>query len=198
MAVVREWRRDTSVRLLTFLAVVTLLLSLGPYVPGFRYLIMLAGLFLLPGSVALEPGDRPGAGPARGEGIRSLGQWVGSGRSLLRLAVDFDLLGGGDTRLDRAGTSLHRQAGMAGACSGFQSGLLRLAVDRGAELSQPCLPRRASRCRIRASRQDYPDSILLRKSMHERVFADQRAWIYLRELGEAAVLMSVGCSRWPG
>ena len=74
MTAVREWRRDSGVRLLAFLAVVTLLLSLGPYVPGFRYLDHAAGLFLLPGSGALERGDGTRACITRGQGIRSLGR----------------------------------------------------------------------------------------------------------------------------
>jgi hypothetical protein len=40
---VREWRRDPAVRLLTAVAIVTLVLSLGPYAPGFRALITLPG-----------------------------------------------------------------------------------------------------------------------------------------------------------
>ena len=43
LAMLREFRRDPGVRVLTVLAVVTLFLSLGPYVPGFRLLIALPG-----------------------------------------------------------------------------------------------------------------------------------------------------------
>ncbi len=39
----REWRTDRAVRLLTILFIVTLCLSLGPYLPGFRQTIMLPG-----------------------------------------------------------------------------------------------------------------------------------------------------------
>jgi hypothetical protein len=39
----REWRRDPGTRLLTAVAIVTLVLSMGPYAPGFRYLIMFPG-----------------------------------------------------------------------------------------------------------------------------------------------------------
>jgi hypothetical protein len=40
---IREWRRDPAVRMLTAVAIVTLVLSLGPYAPGFRYLITVPG-----------------------------------------------------------------------------------------------------------------------------------------------------------
>jgi hypothetical protein len=38
-----RWRREPRVRLWVLLVVITLLLSLGPYVPGFKWLIMLPG-----------------------------------------------------------------------------------------------------------------------------------------------------------
>ena len=43
LIIVREFRRDRSVRVLAVVAGVTLVLSLGPYVPGFRLLIHLPG-----------------------------------------------------------------------------------------------------------------------------------------------------------
>ena len=43
LAMAKEFRRDAAVRLLTLLALATLFLSLGPYVPGFRVLIELPG-----------------------------------------------------------------------------------------------------------------------------------------------------------
>ncbi len=43
MAIFRNWRRDAAVRLLAILFIVTLVLSLGPYAPGFRQLIKLYG-----------------------------------------------------------------------------------------------------------------------------------------------------------
>ena len=42
-ALVREWRKDAAVRLLAILFIATLVLSMGPYVPGFRQLIKLPG-----------------------------------------------------------------------------------------------------------------------------------------------------------
>ena len=39
-----EFRRDPKVRIMALLAAVSLLLSLGPFVPGFRLLIMLPGI----------------------------------------------------------------------------------------------------------------------------------------------------------
>ncbi len=43
MTVFRDWRRDAAVRLLAILFIATLVLSFGPFAPGFRQLIKLPG-----------------------------------------------------------------------------------------------------------------------------------------------------------
>ncbi len=86
MTILRQWRRDASVRLLTILAGVALVLSLGPYVPGFRYLIKLPGFsffraparWSLPTALALAL--------LAGKGFDRWPEWSRPGRSLRRMA----------------------------------------------------------------------------------------------------------------
>ncbi len=86
LAMLRESRRDAAVRLLTVLALATLFLSLGPYVPGFRLLIELPGFtfFRARRAGAWRPRwrwrswrarDSTDGGSGRGPGVRSAGSW---------------------------------------------------------------------------------------------------------------------------
>ncbi len=86
MALVREWRRDPAVRLLGIVFLVTFVLSLGPYVPGFRFLIALPGFsffrapsrWMLAASLALAL--------LAGKGFDGWAEWPRPGRSLGRFA----------------------------------------------------------------------------------------------------------------
>ncbi len=86
MAVLRSWRRDPAVRLLAILFIATLVLSLGPYLPGFRQLIKLYGFsffrapsrWLLPMSLALAL--------LAGKGFDGWVEWPRPGRSLGRFS----------------------------------------------------------------------------------------------------------------
>jgi len=86
MTVVREARRDSGVRCLAILAAISLILSLGPYVPGFRWLIELPGFSFfraparwgLPASLALAV--------LAGKGLDRWTEWRRPGRGLLILA----------------------------------------------------------------------------------------------------------------
>ncbi len=85
LTVLREARRDAGVRCLAFLAAVGLVLSLGPYVPGFRWLIELPGFSFfraparwgLPTSLALAV--------LAGRGLDRWTEWRRPGRGLLIL-----------------------------------------------------------------------------------------------------------------
>ena len=134
MTVVREWRRDASVRLLAILGRRDAGAQSWALRSGIPLLDQAARIFLLPGSVALERGHRACAGVTRGEGIRSLAG-MGASRPLAEtVGPAFDLLGGSDPGLDRAGTLLHGQAGMAGSRPGLPASLLRAALEGRAEI----------------------------------------------------------------
>ena len=113
MALVREWRRDAAVRLLAILLLATLVLSLGPYVPGFRLLIRLPGFSFFRAPVALEPGDVAGAGVAGGEGIRPLAGVAAAGALAPAVQRRGAALGAGDAGPDRAGAVEHGEPGLA-------------------------------------------------------------------------------------
>lgn len=87
LTIAREIRRDAAVRCLSVLALVALLLSLGPYTPGFRLLIELPGFsffraparWTLPASFALAI--------LAGKGVDAWPSWERPGRWLGVLAV---------------------------------------------------------------------------------------------------------------
>jgi hypothetical protein len=86
MTMVRQWRSDGAVRFLTILAAVTLVLGLGPFAPGFRYLVLLPGFsffraparWSLPTALALAF--------LAGKGFDCWRDWAVPGRSLRRFA----------------------------------------------------------------------------------------------------------------
>ena len=86
-------------------------------------------------------------------------------------------------------TLAHRHSRDGPGLARVSEGLFRLALEAETRALGPCLPRRADRCQTRESRRRIPDSVVLRKSMDERVFTEQRGRIYLRELGEASALL---------
>ena len=118
---VREWRRDASVRLLAILVVVTLVLSLGPYAPGFRSLDHAAWLLILSSSLPLELGHGPGAGIAGGQGIRSLAGMDASGSLAATLRVRRLDLGLGDRGSPGAGSARTARPGWTRVARGFQT-----------------------------------------------------------------------------
>ena len=70
-AIVRGLRRDPGVRVLTVLVAGDPRAEPGAVRPGVLALEPAAGVLVLPGPGALEPGDRPGALPPGGQGVRS-------------------------------------------------------------------------------------------------------------------------------
>ncbi len=104
LVIVREFGRDRSVRVLAVVAGVTLLLSLGPYIPGFRFLIQLPG-FSFFRAPAVEPAGRPGSVDPGGQGAGSLHTMAPAGAIAGVAHGSFGRLDSRRPRADRAGTS---------------------------------------------------------------------------------------------
>jgi hypothetical protein len=84
---VREWRRDASVRLMTVLAAATLFFSLGPYAPGFRYLIMLPGFSFFRAPARWSIATALALALLAGKGFDRWSEWRRPGRALGRCAL---------------------------------------------------------------------------------------------------------------
>ena len=191
MAAAREWRRDLSVRLLLFLACFTLLFSLGPYVPaGFRYVIMLPGFSFFRAPSRWSLATALSLALLAGKGFDRFSQWARPGRSLLRLAMAGVCWVGSILLLIELAIHCTEKPGWPAVSKGFQRVFTALPWKGdptfATVLAQARQPPNCWRQRITPG---LPDSVVLRKSPAERVFVKQRANIYLRELGEAAVLV---------
>ena len=189
MTAVREWRRDRERAAAgQLLAVVTLVLSLGPYVPGFRWLIMLHGFSFFRAPSRWSVATALALALLAGKGFDRWGEWARPGRSLRRLALLSICWVGVTLGLIELATLLHGQAGMAGSRPGLPASLFRAALEGRAEIRRRSWHRRETAGgpahRVRASQ-----TILSAQSEDERIFADQRLRIYTRELGEAVALV---------
>jgi hypothetical protein len=219
VAVGRAFRRDPAVRLLTVLAVISLVFSMGPYVPGFRALIMLPGFSFF-------------RAPARWSLVTSLAMAMLAGKG-------FD----GWPEWPRAGRALRWFVGLAVLWIVAVIGLIELAVlsterptvgekpvpgasprwptvvgwfdraframpwsgDPAFPKSDPCFEEVMAGAR-RPVDPHVPSNLnlafVLQKSVADKIFTNQRGWIYLGELWETAVLLVLiwavgGMSRAP-
>ena len=121
MAVVREWRRDAAVRLLAILFLATLVLSLGPYVPGFRHLIKLPGFSFFRAPSRWSLATSLALALLAGKGFDGWVDWPRPGRSLRRFsfaALFWVLATVGLIELALSSTS---SAGLAGAGAGLSA-----------------------------------------------------------------------------
>jgi hypothetical protein len=193
LAMVKEFRRDAAVRLLTILALVTLYLSLGPYVPGFRVLIELPGFsffrapsrWSLATSLALailagKAFDRWREWPRPGRWIRCLvvvaALWIAAALGLVELAVR-----------GTAETGWPRVAGW------FDRAFKAMPWYGEPTLLKPDPTFREVMARARRPADEphlpaeLPPSVVLQKSVNPRSVVGQRGMIYVRELWETAV-----------
>jgi hypothetical protein len=187
MVVTREWRRDPVVRLLAFVFLVTLVLSLGPYAPGFNQLVRLPGFSFF-------------RAPARWGIAASLALALLAGKGFDRW-----------TDWVRGGQSLRRSAFLAIFWVAAIVGLIELALISAAKPGLPALipvfrwamnvmPRPAEFTKVvalaRGPEQDPRVPPYLNRSMFlqtgetVQTFAGTRGRIYLRELGELAALIT--------
>ena len=188
VAAAREWRRDLSVRLLAFLAVSTLLLSLGPYVPGFWYLIMLPGFSYFRAPARWSVATALALALLAGKGFDRWGEWLRPGRSLGRLAVMAICWVGATVATIELALFCTGKPGWPEVARGFDRVFSALPW-KGQPSFETVLAQARRPLPDPRITSGIPHAIVLRKSADERVFVDQRASIYLRELSEAAVLI---------
>jgi len=179
MTMVRERRRDAAVRLLTILAVVTLVLSLGPFAPGFRYLILLPGFSFFRAPSRWSLATALALALLAGKGFDRWSEWTLPSRSLRRLAllaVFWVLAVVGLMELALASTA---RPGWPTVARGFQQAFSAMPWgDPGFEAvmalaGRPLLDQRLP-------------SVLPRS---DRTFAKERGKIYAVELWESALLV---------
>jgi hypothetical protein len=196
MSVRRELRRDPDVRILALICVITVLLSLGPYLPGFRGLIALPGFsfFRAPARWALA--TSLALAILAGKGIDRCREWRRVARSLGWLAVlaaawIVVVLGlvelaleSGSTRATPWAASLFRRAFEARPWTGDPDFLSVLAEARK-PASDPRIPATLVHAGIAAAQAD------------PRSFVERRHEVYRRELtstvGLLAAIVAVGC-----
>jgi hypothetical protein len=187
-AAVREFRRDPVVRLLAILALLGLVLSLGPYAPGFRYLLRIPGFSFFRAPARWGLITALALAMLAGKGLDRWQTWPRIGRSLIRfvtIATVWVLLTLGVMELALACTA---KTGWPAVARGFERAF-RAMPWRGDPKFDNVLA---------IARQPQPDprlpsglslAVVLQKQPTGRVFAIQRGWIYGRELFETAVLL---------
>ena len=200
MTAVREWRRDASVRLLTVLAVAAVVLGLGPYVPGFRYLITVPGFSFFRAPSRYSVAAALALALLAGKGIDRWGEWARPGRSLRRLTVLAVCWVGVTLGLIELAIFCTDGRGWPAVSGGFQRVFSALPwrgePSFAAVLSQSRRPQVDQRIGSAL-----PQTILVRQPASERIFTEQRFHIYFRELGEAVplfvlvLLLAVMCEK---
>jgi hypothetical protein len=180
MTTLRQWRRDAAVRLLTALAAATLVLSLGPFVPGFRYLILLPGFSSFRAPARWSLATALALAFLAGKGFDCWGDWADPTRSLRRwayAALFWILAVVGILELALAST----------APPGWP------AVARGFERAFAAMPWNDPGFRAvteLARRPQVDPRIPVGLPQPGKTFALERGWIYAAELGESAVFLA--------
>jgi hypothetical protein len=189
-ATVREFRRDAAVRCLAVIALAGLVFSLGPYAPGFHYLIKVPGFSFFRAPARWDLMAALAVAILAGKGFDRWEAWPRVGRSLVRFAAvttAWVLLTLGVMELALASTA---RPSLSGVAQGFERAFQALpwSGDPG------------FRAVLALADQPQPDprlppglaqSMVLQKQPVGRVFASQRGWIYAKELGETALLLLV-------
>jgi hypothetical protein len=180
MTALRQWRADGAVRFLTLLAAVTLVLSLGPFAPGFQYLIRLPGFSFFRAPARWSLATALALALLAGKGFDCWRDWTVPGRSLRRGAV-------------------------AAVCwVAAVVGLLELALASTARPGWPAVTRRFEQALsampwgdpgflavMELARRSQPDPRLpVGLARSSKSFAAERGRIYTAELGESAVLLA--------
>jgi hypothetical protein len=195
-ATVREFRHDAAVRFLAIMALCGLVLSFGPYAPGFAYVARIPGFSFFRAPARWGLMTALALAILAGKGIDRCQEWTRIGRSLLRfvvLATVWVLLTLGVVELALACTA---NAAWPGVTRAFERAFRAMPWQGDPDFSAV----------MAIARQPQPDAriptglslaVVLRKQPEGRVFASQRGWIYGNELGETVLLLvALGYLGW--
>ncbi len=194
MTIVREFRRDPAVRLLTILAVATLFLSLGPYVPGFRMLIGVPGFSFFRAPARWSLATSLALAILAGKGFDRWREWARPGRSMRRLtivAAIWILAAIGLFELAIWSTSKPGSPRVAG----WFDAAFRAMPWYGDPTfrTDPSFAEVMARARRPVGDPHLPPgpapSVVLRKTVDNRSLVDRRGSLYLKELWETAVAL---------
>ncbi len=194
MAMVREWRNDAVVRLLAILFFITLALSLGPYLPGFRQTIMVPGFSFFRAPSRWSLASALALAILAGKGFDRWPAWASPGRSLRRLifmACLWVLATVGTIELAIVST---KPPGWPAVARGFQR-----VFDAMPWKADPTLAKTEPTFATVMAGAREPETVPLVPVVFNRAmflqennggsFAKERGMIYVRELGELAALL---------
>jgi hypothetical protein len=181
LTVVREWRRDAAVRFLIVLGLVSLVLSLGPFAPGFRYLVLLPGFSFFRAPSRWSVVTALALALLAGKGFDRWTEWTLPGRALRRgafLALFWVLAVLGLMELALASAT---KPGWPVVARGFQRAFAAMPWGDPGFVNIMARTRRPA-----------PDPYLPSFLPHSvRILANERGAIYGLELWETAVLIAV-------
>jgi hypothetical protein len=188
MAMVREWRNDPVVRLLAILFVVTLFLSLGPYLPGFRQTIRVPGFSFFRAPSRWSLASALALAMLAGKGFDRWLEWPCPGRSLRRLnfmAFLWVLATVGIIELALAST---KPQGWPAVARGFQR-VFDAMPWNGDPTFATVMAGAAEPATLPLVPVGLNQAMFLKENKSDGSFASERGIIYGRELGELAALM---------
>ena len=188
ITMVRESRRDPTVRLLTLLVFATLFLSLGPYVPGFHLLITVPGFSFFRAASRWSLATALALALLAGKGFDRWRDWPRPGRSLWWLslgAIGWMVVVVGLLELGLFSTT---RPGWPGVARQFQR-----AFNAMPWTGDPRFEAVMAQARTPMPEPYVPAGlspvVVLQKPVDAKSFASQRGWIYARELGETVALL---------
>jgi hypothetical protein len=182
-------RRDAATRALTLLAAATLVLSLGPYVPGFTDWCRLPGSSFFRAPARWTLATELALALLAGQGFDRLRTWSRPGRMLAWFSLNAALA----PLLVVLGVELalasSERPGWPTVANGFEGALRALPWEGDPDfrtlMSVARRPQNDPRVYSALARQGRPSA-----TPAERTFARARVSIYVQELGETSVLLS--------
>ena len=184
-AVRQGWKRDPSVRALSLLALVTLLLSFGPYLPGFRGLILLPGFSFFRAPARWEIGLLLALACLSAKGLATLTDRRDAARSLRRFALAVVILAVIPVGLFELALASSARPGMPAVASGFDRILKWLPWSQ-----KPSFREVMAEARRPPSNPLVQMAVLRQGGEPARARLDRdRSAIYKMELGETAIVV---------